>query len=401
MSLTSRLFDSIDAVDVAAWQRVRSQCGEPIATDPRFIAAVEASMGQGYRFWHVMIYDEANLPVACASLSAITYDLADFADPRLAAIVRRLPGVLARLRNLKVLVCGLPGSAGGHTLAIASRSLSRQVLSLLDGVICQLAAAQEMHGIVYQEFLEDDLAWIRPLIDRDYQRIAIPPMHFFTPLFRDLQHYCSALKSRHRKQVKRSIRKLAQTGIEVSVLTERQELVRAYTPEVHDLYCQVVDRADIKPEKLPLAFFHELACRLHGELDLIILSKASRIAAFAWCRHAGSAYHMLFGGFDSTLNRESDLYFNLVYACLDRALRKRVEKIYVGQAANVHKTRLGCYSVPIYVFAKGLGPLMSPIVRFGARWLVAQKAAMPPADIFKSDVLEILKNDAKCTTSLS
>jgi len=386
MSLSYRLFDSIDAVDLAAWRYVRSQCGEPISLDPRFIAAVEASMGQGYRFWHVIIYDGAKEPVACASLSAITYDLADFADPRLATIVRRLPGVLSRLRNLKVLVCGLPGAAGHHSLGVVSRPLSGQVLALLDGVICELAAAAKMHGIVYQEFLEDDLQWMSPLIDRDYQRIAIPPMHFFTPAFDDFQHYCSALKSRYRQQVNRSIRKLALTGIRTSVLTDPREIVEAYTPEVHDLYCQVVDHADVKPERLPLAFFHELTRRLQGELDLIILSKNSHIAAFGWGLHAGSAYHLLFDGFDYALNAECDLYFNLMYAGLDRALRKRVNKIYVGHAANVFKARLGCHSVPLYVFTKGLGPLMSRIVRYGANWLVVQKPAVPPSDVFRTDV---------------
>ena len=103
MSLTYRLFDSIDAVDLADWRRVRSQCGEPISMDPRFIAAVEASMGPGYRFWHVIIYDEDALPVACASLSTITIDLLDTADTSLAFAVRYLPGVQRALSRIKLL----------------------------------------------------------------------------------------------------------------------------------------------------------------------------------------------------------------------------------------------------------------------------------------------------------
>jgi hypothetical protein len=100
---------------------------------------------------------------------------------------------------------------------------------------------------------------------------------------------------------------------------------------------------------------------------------------------------MLYAGFDYRLNDKLDLYFNLMYAGLDRALRKRASKIHVGQGADAFKARIGCYSEPLYVFAKGLGPLMSRVVHYGADWLVAQKPTMLPANIFKSGVVESFK----------
>jgi hypothetical protein len=48
-------------------------------------------------------------------------------------------------------------------------------------------------------------------------------------------------------------------------------------------------------------------------------------------------------------------------------------KLQVGQTANAFKARLGCYSEPLYVFAKGLSPLMSLIVRYGADLLIPQE----------------------------
>jgi hypothetical protein len=51
---------------------------------------------------------------------------------------------------------------------------------------------------------------------------------------------------------------------------------------------------------------------------------------------------------------------------------------------DAFKARVGCHSEPLYVFAKGRGPLMSRIVRYGANFLVAQKPAIPPPDIFKA-----------------
>jgi hypothetical protein len=44
MPYTNRVFNSIDEVDLTAWERVRSESGGSIFMDPRFIASVENSM---------------------------------------------------------------------------------------------------------------------------------------------------------------------------------------------------------------------------------------------------------------------------------------------------------------------------------------------------------------------
>jgi hypothetical protein len=108
MASTYRVVDSIDRVDLTAWERVCSACGSPIFMDPRFITAVEVSMKQSCRFWYVIVYDDNSRPVACACLSAITIDLADVAGPRMASAMRRLPETLSKFQKLKALICGLP-----------------------------------------------------------------------------------------------------------------------------------------------------------------------------------------------------------------------------------------------------------------------------------------------------
>jgi hypothetical protein len=384
MSLTYRLFGSIDDVDLAAWEQVRSECGGSIFMDTRFVGAVESSMKQSCRFWYVIVYDDNTRPVACACLTAMTIDLADFADPGLAWMIRRLPGVLSRFRKLKVLMCGLPGLPGEKALALTSPNADPRVLSLMDGVVCDLAARTKADGILYKEFGHEDLQSTNPLLDLGYSRLPVPPMHFFSASFLDFSHYCAALKTRYRQQINRSTRKLKNTSVQLSILTDPEEIVRAYTPEVHVLYHQMVGRAEMKMEVLPIEYFHQLVLRLRGDVELIVIVRDGRIIACGWCLHAGASYHLLYAGLDYHLNGEFDLYFNLHYAALDRALRKRVSKIHVGQSANAFKARIGCYSEPLYAFTKGLGPLMSRVVHYGASLLVAETPAIPPSNIFKS-----------------
>ena len=390
MPYTNRVFNSIGEVDLTAWERVRSETGGSIFMDPRFIASVENSMKEDCRFWYVIVYDENGHPAACACLTAMTIDFADLADPRLASIIRRVRRLLTKFRKLKLFVCGLPGSPGEKSLALMSLTSSEDILAVLDAVIRDLANETGSDAIVYKEFGNGDLEWTRPLLTLGYRRIPTPPMHFFKPSFQNFDEYRAALKTRYRQPVNRSIRKLKVPGIRQEILTDSKEISRLYTAHVHDLYCQMATKAEAKLEILPIEFFRQLASRLEGNVELLIISKDSRIVAFGWCLHAGSSYHLLFAGLDYRLNKELDLYFNLMHAGLDRALRKQVSTIHVGQSADAFKARIGCYSEPLYVLAKGLTPLMALLVRFAGNLLVVQKPVIPPSDIFRKDDVESL-----------
>ena len=115
MAYSYRIFDSIEHLDLTEWQRIQASFNASIFTDPRFIAAVEVSMKQVERFWYIVLYDEGGVPIACTSASAMTVDLADFADPGLARFIRHTPLVSSWLRRLKLLIGGLPIGTGHST----------------------------------------------------------------------------------------------------------------------------------------------------------------------------------------------------------------------------------------------------------------------------------------------
>jgi hypothetical protein len=382
-----RIFDSIERLDLAEWQRIAS-CDASITMDPRFLAAVEVSMKQAGKFWYIVFYDQNGVPVACTCVSSMTVDLVGFADPVLARIVRFTPLRFSRLRQSKLLIAGLPIGTGQHTLALAQRSASTHILPVLDRIVCDLAAEEQADAILYKEFGEGDLAWMAPLLDLGYQRIPTPPTHLFRSEFEDFSQYSAALRKGYRKQIQRTQRKLRDGGLEIFVLTDPDEILRAYTPEVHAMYLQMAERAAIKLEVLPIEFLHQLAVRLTGQVELLAIRKDGRIVAFGACLYAQSSYNTMYAGLDYRLNHQFDLYFNLVYAALEQGIRRRASTIVFGMGSDAVKARIGCHAEPLYVFVKGRGPLMSFIVRAAGRFLIAPEASVPPFNVFKKEVAE-------------
>jgi predicted N-acyltransferase len=382
MRYKCRVFESIAAVDLDAWNRLRAQCQASIFMDPRFAAAVESGMRETCRFWYVVVYED-ECPVACAGLTAMKIDLADFTNPRVAWIVRHIPIALSRFRNLKVLFCSLPGSPGEKCLLVAPNANSPPILAAIDATMLELAQSLKMDAVIYKEFAPADLEAMRSLLAHGYSRIEIPSMHCLPAHFGSFAEYCTALRARYRMQITRSTKKLTNSGIQQLVLTAPDEMMRLYTPDVHAMYRHMVLKSDVKVEVLPIEYYHAMVERLKGQLELVAFFKDTRVIAFGWCLRDATTYHMMYAGLDYSLNNEFDLYFNLMYAGFDRALRSGAVTINVGQTATVFKSRMGCYSEPRYIFAKGLGPLMSGLFYYGADLLVIKKPSNPPSDIFK------------------
>jgi predicted N-acyltransferase len=222
-----------------------------------------------------------------------------------------------------------------------------------------------------------------PLLARGYLRVEVPAMHLLDPAFGSFAEYCAALRTRYRQQVNKSARKLKGANIVSTVITDPQEILRRYTPETHEMYCEMTRKSDLRIEVLPYAYYDELVRRMDGQMELVALIQDDRLIAFGWCLHDADTYHMMYAGLDYRLNDQFDLYFNLMYAGFDRALQKGVKRIHVGQTATIFKARMGCFSEERYIYTKGIGFFMSRIFRYGSSLLVVKKPSNPPSDIFK------------------
>jgi hypothetical protein len=74
-----------------------------------------------------------------------------------------------------------------------------------------------------------------------------------------------------------------------------------------------------------------------------------------------------------------------VFACLDRSFQLRVERIHIGQASSFFKARIGSEPEGRYVYARGLGPIMSRLARLLSGRLIANDDLSVAPRTFKAD----------------
>src|SRR5262245_2074192 len=125
------LYETIDQVPLDEWQEVCE--GSPgCFMDPNFLRALEKTLPDQARIFHVLIYEEDGKPGACASLCLYPIDLLLLAGQKVrdwGAWVRKL---WPNLGQTRILMCGLPFSTGQNHLVFAPGSDRTRALRLLD-----------------------------------------------------------------------------------------------------------------------------------------------------------------------------------------------------------------------------------------------------------------------------
>ena len=383
MNRIEGLYESIDAVPEDEWAEV-CRTTPTWFLEPGFLRALERTLPERARIYHAIFRDQDDKPVACASLCLYPVDLLSLASLAIrnrTAWVRKLfPG----LTQVKILMCGLPFSAGQSHLAFAPGADRPRILEQLDLLLRQLARREGAKLIVFKEFGEEEQTDMDGLLKQGYVRGDSPPMYELKRPFISFEEYIGALKAHYRTNIKRAQRKFAAAGCRFERLTNLRDIQRVYTPEVHGLYEAVVMNSETRLEVLSHHFFLELARQLRGQLALTVAFREDRVIGFTWELADGPLYHFLFMGLDYRQSIETDLYFNLVYQAMNHAFQSGARVVHVGQTADAFKSLLGCSGNRRSIYGRGVGPTFSWILRRASGLLFPPRPVLAPHDVFKT-----------------
>jgi len=377
---TYSLLPSISERDESEWQPF-ARPGDAVM-DPRFLAAVERSMGGEAKFWNVVVRDPAGEPAAAAVLSLFPMDGLLFVREPWKHWVQSLRQWFPHFFKVKVLFCGCPVSTGESHLRFAPGGDHRLVLRLLDRLMTRVARAEGARFLVFKEFDDEEVGRCDELTALGYLRADSLPMNDFPTRFRDFDDVLASVRSHYRYQIKRSQKKFQQSGLRVVHDRGGEHLASLFTEDVYRLYLSVLERAQVKLECLPAQFFRELARQYPEDTTFTFVYQGERIVAFVCGLFHGDEYANLFCGLDYGLNEEADLYFNLMFHDVDFALRSGVRTLHVGQTADDFKSRMGCYTRPRYFYAKVRAPLGASLLRAAGPWLFPHAPAAPKRNLF-------------------
>lgn len=383
MRYSYQIYESVEDVDPHEWGAVQHSAGT-LLTDVRMLRVFDRTLQDQAQCWPLLIRDEQGRPAAVTCLSLFRVDGGILAGPVIRWVVDRVRRLRPRFLHLPLLIGGVPVSTGGSAIAIREDADSDAVAAALLDALNEMQQRLRPKISLVNEFTDEQADQLAGLEQGGFLRVPSLPMNEFPPGCSDFEEYMQQRTSRARNNIRRTRKKLARGGITVLHRRGGDEALAYLTDDVYRLYDAVYEKSHTKFEHLPLEFFRELARQMPDETHFTFFLQQDRVVAFSMQIAYRGQVHFLWLGVDYELVREFDLYFNVLYEDLDRALQLQPELIHFGQNASPVKLRIGCRQSARWLFVKGhglFGPLIRRFSRFLFREVDVQSAEVEPQKI--------------------
>ena len=347
---------SIEDVNADEWNEV-CRNSQNLFLDLPFLRVLERSFGTQSEFWYATYRDESDRVVAVSCFSSHLIDIAILAPPAIRSFVASVRRIWSRFLYFRILLGGMPFSSSACYLAFAERAEIDRILASLDGTALSLARKTGCRLISFQQFSSDGTKKMDGLFKYGYRKAFTVSTYELRGEFASFESYLATRKREYRWVTRRRMRRFADVGLTCQQIRGRDGADQLITPEVHQLYLNVLNRAKAQLECKPVEFFRELARQYPDDSHFTFIHRDGRVVAFGCGLTIGRQHLLVSVGFDYSINRETDLYFNLVYRMMERAIAAGSDVIHFGATADEFKRRLGCDQKPCFLYAKATRPI--------------------------------------------
>jgi uncharacterized protein len=330
---------SLAEIAPEAWDRLTGD-DDPFV-EHAFLSALEQSgcvgAGTGWSPLHVVVRDGTELVAALPlyikdhSYGEYVFDFG-WAQAALRAGIRYYPKLVA-------MVPFTP--ATGRRFLIAPGMAEQPLVSLLlDGALAALARKRassiHLHFMTAQE-----AEWVKQ--DGRFHARLSTQFHWQNQGFENFDAHLATFRSVVRKEVRKERRRVAEAGIEVSVI-EGPQLTPEQWHALEGFYFDTCDHHGSGPYLTP-DFFRRIA-KNHAQRVVAVLAYHQG-AIVAGTLNFEKGKH-LYGRYWGATERYDSLHFELCYhRLIERAIARGIQRFEAG-AQGIHKLRRGLLPAPIH-----------------------------------------------------
>ena len=175
--------------------------------------------------------------------------------------------------------------------------------------------------------------------------------HEFHNKFETFDHYLRALRSHYRYRVKKA--QVKANALRVIKIDQSD-----FSHDHHDLYLEVYQNSKDKLECLGLDFFREFPSDIYE----FRVTKTEEVVGFIQLVREAEKLIFLFGGFKNEHVKTYDLYMDMLIEIIKIGINEGVKTIEFGQTAEETKLKLGCVSVPKYLYVHHSSKVLQYII---------------------------------------
>jgi len=317
--------------------------------DRRYLRVLEQAPPAGIDFGYLLYYREGR-PMGKAILQYIDFDAATHlkaqreVDDR-EGMEARVKRALARRLKYRVLVCGNLLFTGEHAYSFDQRFIKEpEALTLLRKSLDWLAARDPVDAVLIKDILASQGRRVPAQFEAsDYHRIAFQPNMVLDlrSEWRSLSDYLDSMTSKYRVRARRAFKK-GKTLVRRDLSATE---VAGLESQLFRLYRAVADEADFNLFHLHRRYFSYLKAQLPEHCRIRAYFQEEQLVGFYSTLQNGAVREAHFLGFDPQVNRDVQLYLNMLYDIIGEGLEAGDSAIVFARTAMEIKSSVGARAV--------------------------------------------------------
>ena len=356
------LSDSIDYLDATHWNALAAHAS--VYLSPAYLRVLEQFGPENLRQRYAIIYGANARPLAAVAAQSVSLSVSRVQkrdDPR------RTRAVAAPLRRIeeRMLVCGNLLSWGQHGVAFAPDANKSELWPAVAEALYRLRRADRLSGdtdlVMVKDIPDTDAADAAALARYSYRPLETDPdmVLELKPQWRNYEDYLASLNSKYRKTSRQIDKEIAAAGCRVESLED----LSGHAAALHALYLQVHENARLRLVTLKPEFIPALSQTFGDDLRCTVIRREDELLGFVTTLKDGETAVGYYIGFDRATNAEAPLYFRLLQAVVDDAIKLGCRRLSLGRTALEPKARLGARPAPLRVWIRHRIPALNVLVR--------------------------------------
>lgn len=357
------VFDSAGEVKKEHWDEVLQN--RNLFLDLNYLKTLDGMSPKNFQSRYIIIYKHAN-PFAIAYFQVIDFQAGAFGE-LLDSKINSLKSTRAQLFEsyidsnkdeviMRLLTCGNNVVSGEHAFMFREKLEKAEEFRVIEDLIERVSSKEKLRGkvsaVLVKDFESPVLQKAKCFFSRDkYIEFSVEPnMVVDIPKnVNSVTDYIALFSKKYRNRAK-SILKNA-VNLQIKTLTEEE--LKKENKNIYKLYEQVFNHAKFKLVKLPETYFLDCKRNFGDRFTVTTFYYNDRLVAFtSGIDLTETTLEAHYIGFDYEINKEIDLYQNILYNFLEQAIALKKQRLNLGRTASEIKSTIGAHAQELTCYIK-------------------------------------------------
>lgn len=204
--------------------------------------------------------------------------------------------------------------------------------------------------------------------------------------WKTFDEYLNAMSKKYRNRAKSVVKK----GISIERKIFSSEDIKTNGKQIMQLYENVCRKAKFRLSVLTLNYFVEMKKVLGSQFNFVAYYYDNKLIGFKSSFLLKDKVEAHFIGLDYEVNKDVDLYQNILYDYVKEAIAGQAKHLYLGRTASEIKSTVGAKAYELNCFIRHRNPLSNRIIKPFIDFL--KPTDWIPRNPFKEETEEIINS---------